>query len=225
MVKEKNNQLKKIKRPWPTKAAMEQVYSKNFWGGPPATFYSGQGSHDRHIIHPYLDVVRAFLNAFEKPLVVCDLGCGDFNVGKGLVTHAGRYIAVDIVDALIVHLKQRFTAPNLEFQQLDIAGDNLPLGDCALVRQVLQHLSNAEIQRILPKLKAYTYLIVTEHIPTGNFEPNLDIIAGQGTRLKKGSGVDLLAAPFDFKVKAEKLLLSVPLEGDLGVIVTKLYQV
>ena len=216
---------KNIKNRWPTKAAMEQVYSKNLWGGDPTTFYSGQGSHDRQILQPYLDAIQAFLNAFQKPLAVCDLGCGDFNVGKELVSYAGRYIAVDIVDGLIIHLKQRFTAPNLEFQQLDIADDDLPLGDCALVRQVLQHLSNAEIQRILPKLTAYTYVIVTEHIPIGNFEPNLDIIAGQGTRLKKRSGVDLSAAPFDFQVTSEKILLSVPLQKNLGVLVTKLYQV
>ncbi len=39
------NHPKKPKTPWPTKAAMEQVYEQNFWGGDNADFYSGEGSH------------------------------------------------------------------------------------------------------------------------------------------------------------------------------------
>ena len=34
---------------------------------------------------------------------MCDLGCGDFNVGKELVKHAKRYVAVDIVADLKAH--------------------------------------------------------------------------------------------------------------------------
>ena len=36
---------KKIKKPWPTKAAMEQVYQLNLWGANETKFYSGEGSH------------------------------------------------------------------------------------------------------------------------------------------------------------------------------------
>ncbi|MDX1365447.1 MAG: SAM-dependent methyltransferase, partial [Arenibacter latericius] len=100
---------------------------------------------------------------------------------------------------------------------------NLPIGDCVLLRQVLQHLSNAEVQSILVKLHIYKYLILTEHLPKGDFEPNKDIISGQGTRLKKKSGINLLAPPFNFKVKAEKQLLSVIPKDRKGVIVTTLY--
>jgi hypothetical protein len=106
---------------------------------------------------------------------------------------------------------------------LDIAADDLPSGDCAIVRQVLQHLSNAEIQLILPKLLNFRYLIVTEHIPEGDFKANLDIISGQGIRLKKKSGVDLLAPPFNLKVKEQKKLLSVKFNDFNGLILTTLY--
>lgn len=216
---------KKIKKPWPTKAAMEQVYEKKLWGENKSGFYSGIGSHKFEIIDPYIKVVRAFLQSFDSPIVVCDLGCGDFNVGKELVQYADSYLAVDIVRDLIERNKQVFKANNLAFYCLDIAVDDLPSGDCAVLRQVLQHLSNAEIMQILKKLKAFKYLILTEHLPDQHFMANEDIISGQGTRLKKKSGLNLLAPPFNFNVKQSRELLSVSLSGEEGRIVTTLYTI
>lgn len=225
MGKNTEDSPKRIKIPWPTKAAMEQVYAMNLWGGDSSSFYSGEGSHKEHIIKPYITAVNKFLSSFESPLVVCDLGCGDFNIGKKLIPFTRRYVAVDIVSDLIAYNQSLYKAEQLEFQCLDIAVHDLPKGDCVILRQVLQHLSNAEIQDILSKLRDFKYVILTEHIPTGTFEPNLDIISGQGTRLKKQSGVQLTRAPFHFKVKDEQQLVAVSLEDTNSVIVTTLYTI
>lgn len=218
------NNSEKTKQPWPTKKAMEQVYEMNLWGGNASDFYSGIGSHDPSIVEPYIAAVSSFLSAFKTPLVVCDLGCGDFNVGKELVRYAAQYIGVDIVEDLIAHNKEHYRKENLAFFCLDIAKDPLPKGDCALVRQVLQHLSNAEVQKVLKKLTAFKYVILTEHIPKGEFLPNKDIISGQGIRLKKQSGLQILAPPFNFKVNKENQLLAIELNENKGIIVTTLYE-
>ena len=217
----KYNETKMIKEPWPTKEAMEQVYEMKLWGDNNTEFYSGDGSHNSDLVNPYFTVLKAFLRSFKSPLVVCDLGCGDFNVGKELVEHTKKYIAIDIVTALIARNKEVFKEENLEFHCLDIAVDDLPSGDCIVLRQVLQHLSNKEVQAVVRKLTDFKYVILTEHIPKGNFTVNKDIISGQGIRLKKQSGLNLLAAPFNLKVKEEKQLLSINLNK--GVIVTTLY--
>ena len=216
---------KKKKQPWPTKKAMEQVYEMKLWGTNNSEFYSGDGSHNPKIVNPYLEVIISFLSSFKKPLTVCDLGCGDFNIGKNLVTFTNKYIAVDIVENLIKHNKEKYKREHLEFRYLDIAVDDLPVADCVLIRQVLQHLSNKEIQNIVSKLKNYKYVILTEHLPNGKFTPNKDIISGQGIRLKKQSGVNLLEAPFNFKVKSDKELVRIYLEDNKGVIVTTLFEV
>lgn len=211
------------KKPWPTKDAMEQVYEMNLWGENGSDFYSGTGSHHLDLVGPYIEAVSSFLTSFEAPLVVCDLGCGDFNVGKQLVKYTRKYMAADIVADLIKRNKKTFTDEKLEFHCLDIAADNLPEGDCALLRQVLQHISNAEVKRVVRKLTDFEYVILTEHLPEGEFIPNKDIISGQGIRLKKQSGIDILASPFNLKVKEKKQLLSVPAEHNKGNIVTTLY--
>ncbi len=217
------NETKKIKKPWPTKKTMEQVYAMKLWGDNKSDFYSGEGSHLPEIVNPYIDVLTSFLTSFKNPLVVCDFGCGDFNVGNKLVKHAEKYIAVDIVGDLIERNKEKFKEENLEFHCLDIAVDELPSGDCAILRQVLQHLSNIEIQSILSKLIDFKYVILTEHLPEGDFTPNKEIISGQGNRLKKQSGVNLLALPFNLKVKEEKQVLSINLNDCKGLIVTTIY--
>ena len=212
-----------MKKPWPTKDAMEQIYEMNLWGDSESSFYSGDGSHHPEIVNPYIEVVSSFLKSFDTPLVVCDLGCGDFNVGNKLVAHTRKYIAVDIVENLIKHNKRLHRNEKLEFYSLDIAKDDLPAGDCAIIRQVLQHLSNNEVQQIVNKLYDFKYIILTEHVPEGDFTPNKDIISGQGIRLKKQSGLDLLAPPFSLKIKESRPLLSLATQENNGLIVTTLY--
>lgn len=216
---------KRDKKPWPTKDAMEQVYEMNLWGKNNTQFYSGEGSHKAEIITPYIDAVISFFNSFSSPLVICDLGCGDFNIGKELVKHTQKYIAVDIVPDLIKFNNEKYKDKNLAFHCLDIAEDNLPKADCVILRQVLQHLSNEEIFKVVKKLKNYKYIILTEHLPEGNFTPNKDIISGQGIRLKKQSGLNLLAPPFNFRVQEEKELVSIKLDNNKGVIKTSIYYV
>ena len=213
---------KKLKKPWPTKAVMEQIYEEHLWGGGHHMFYSGHGSHDPNLVKPYVIVVSQFLRSFETPLTICDLGCGDFNVGRQLTPYTKKYIGVDIVQNLIDYNQNTFANENIQFRCLDIAQDELPQADCVILRQVLQHISNKEVQQVVRKLKDYKYIILTEHLPKGGFVPNLDIISGQGIRLKKQSGLDLLAPPFNLKVLEAKSLLSIPVKR--GIIETILYR-
>lgn len=214
---------KKHKIPWPTKAAMEQIYQMKLWGGSTYDFYSGDGSYHTKITQPYIKEVQKFLGTFQKPIVVCDLGCGDFNIGKDLFNYSKYYYALDIVETLINRNIEKFKASNLEFNCVDIANEELPKADCAIVRQVLQHLSNREVEQVIEKLKKFQYIILTEHIPSTEFTSNKDIISGQGIRLKKNSGLDILKPPFNFKPKKTKELLVTELENDKGIIVTKLF--
>lgn len=211
------------KTPWPTKAVMQQIYKQQLWGGNAFDYYSGEGSHKPEIIRPYITEVVDFLRSHNDNLTVCDLGCGDFNVGRYLVEYTNHYYAIDIVPELIERNKTRFKAKHLEFQCLDISKDNLPQADCAILRQVLQHLSNTEIQQILDKLQSYKYIILTEHLPNGSFTPNIDMIANRGNRLKHKSGVDLLKPPFSLMIIKEKILSTFVLETCKERIKTILY--
>lgn len=213
------------KIPWPTKKVMQQVYELNFWGGQNLDmFYSGEGSHESSLVEPYIKSIIDFLDGFKSPITLCDLGCGDFNIGKQIVNKVGLYHAIDIVPELIARNKQLFKFDNLKFQTLDISKDQLPQADCVIIRQVFQHLSNNEILDTITKLNTYNYVIITEHIPEGDFRPNIDIISGSGIRLTKKSGVDITKPPFNLKFKRKRVLLSLKSKNFGGIIITTLFE-
>ena len=220
-----SSRSKSSKISWPTKDVMKQIYDQSLWGGKEFDFYSGIGSHDPMMVNIYVKTVTDFLKSHDHKMTICDIGCGDFNIGKHLTKYSKKYIAIDIVENLTKRNKNLYKDHNLEFYCLDIINDKLPSGDCIILRQVLQHLSNKDIEKVIKKITVYKYIILTEHIPLGNFVSNKDIISGQGIRLKQNSGVNILEAPFNLKIKDQKQLEEHILENNKGRILTTLFKV
>jgi hypothetical protein len=203
-----------------------QVYREGLWGAPRpwrrSRFFSGPGSHDAAIVKPYIAAVEAFVRSRETMDAV-DLGCGDFNVGRRIRKCFNKYTACDIVPELIRHNERVFAGIDVAFQCLNISVDPLPPGDIVFLRQVLQHLSNEQISRVVTKLMQYRFLILTEHLPDKSvFTSNLDHESGSGLRLARDSGVVLTSAPFNLRVKSHTTLCSVRHFG--GIIQTDAYE-
>lgn len=138
-------------------------------------------------------------NFFTPPDAVY-LGCADFNIGRQIRNVTDRYIACDIVPNVINYNRLIYASEDDDFRILDLVTKALPAEDIVIVRQVLQHLSNDQISRLLPKLRRYKWLILTESIPTQDpFVPNHDIETGEFIRLDFNSGVDLMKTPFDLE--------------------------
>jgi len=178
-----------------------EVYKSGIWGGEPGIdFYSGGGSHDARLVGPYVKAVVGFLSSLSfKPSVV-DLGCGDFNVGSQIRPQCDGYIACDVVPGLIDHNRTVFSDLDVEFLCLDAASDDLPDGDVVFLRQVLQHLNNDQINRIVAKLQKYRFLVLTEGLPVKpDFLPNVEKQAGPGMRIASKSGVVITEPPFSLR--------------------------
>lgn len=180
-----------------TKEVFTRVYRERAWSASSiGEFQSGSGSSDL-IAEAYAGFVRTFIRAHSIRSIV-DLGCGDFNMGRRVVGPGATYTGVDIVDDLISANRREFGAQGVDFRCLNIIDDELPPGELCLVRQVFQHLSNAQIGSVLPKLGAYKYVLVSEHHPSERFAvvPNRDKPHGGDTRLLDNSAVFLDKPPF-----------------------------
>ena len=210
-----------------TQEIFSDIYEKGLWGkseNPEHRYYSGNGSHDKIITTAYFDNVGTFLkNLPIKPNVV-DLGCGDFSVGSQIRAYCNNYVACDIVPQLIEYNKKKYFNFNVDFKVLNLITDQLPVGDIVFIRQVLQHLSNEQIQKLIPKLNQnFSFLILTEHLPISkSFSPNLDMPAGQDIRIEYNSGIVLTAPPFNLKTLSEQIICEPRITG--GVIRTMLYK-
>ena len=204
------------------KDLFSRIYVESLWGVGKDGFFSGSGSHDPIVVTPYVRAVRDYLASLPRPLVVVDIGCGDFNIGRQLVDGVDGYIACDIVPDLIERNRRLFRQKNLRFQVLDAIDDRLPRGDVVMIRQVLQHLTNAQVARIVRKLHRYRHWIITESLPAdAHFEPNLDMASGASIRLYAGSGIVLTAPPFDVKPVHQQVLCEPPEYG--GIVRTTAY--
>lgn len=180
-----------------TRDIFAQIYHSGRWGGE-GEFDSGTGTGtgtaDENVADPYIEAVRNEVESLQlSGARFVDLGCGDFRIGRRIAPLSGAYVGVDIVPTLIEHLEQNFGRDCISFRCIDIIQDRLPDGDVCFVRQVLQHFSNDQILKILPKLAAYKYVFVTEHIPNRSkpYTPNLDKPHGPDVRLYWKSGVFL----------------------------------
>ncbi len=201
--------------------AFSHIYRHRLWGGN-SGYHSGPGSRDPKVVAPYVMAVRHWA-AGMGPMDAVDLGCGDFHVGRALRPLFQAYVACDVVPALIRHHQAGPDAATVDFRCLDLATDPLPDGDVVFLRQVLQHLPNAMIQALIPRLYAYRWLVLTEHLPLGaDYPANLDKPIGPGIRLRQGSGIDLCAEPFGLQVLDARILCEAPQKG--GTVRTVLYQ-
>ncbi len=196
------------------------IYTQGEWGHNPKTgsqFYSGTGSHDANVVNPYVSAVTDFLGSLPHKPSVVDLGCGDFAVGSKIRHLCSNYVACDIVAPLIAHNQTKYANLNVDFRHLDITTAALPQGDVVFIRQVLQHLSNASIQRLVPSLqKHFKYIVLTEHVCThAAFKANLDKPTGPDTRLGLNSGVILTAPPFNLQCNSQRILCEAAEDGGL----------
>jgi hypothetical protein len=209
----------------PVEEIFSAIYRERKWGTD-SDCSSGTGSHVESVVLPYVDAVRGFLRSLPSPPAVVDLGCGDFNVGKQIRPYCGSYVACDVVPALIQRNKDKFAAMKVDFRCIDVIDDDLPDGDIVFLRQVLQHLNNAQILKVVHKLYRYRFLVLTEHVPTNlAFPPNRDKATGGRIRLPQGSGVVLTEPPFLLAVKSESVICSTAqsLDEYPGLIRTTLY--
>ena len=196
-----------------TKEIFEKIYRDKVWNKKSKNMNSGPGSHNHLLINPYIEFVLKFLKK-EKDISVLDLGCGDFNIGKKIYDQTSSYTGIDIVQPLIDHNKKVFKDKKLNFLCLDIIENELPKADCIIIRQVLQHLDNKSVSKILKKIVNYKFIIITEHISSGGFKPNIDKPTGPLIRADFRSGLDIEKSPFNFNFK-EKKEISI-IDNELG---------
>jgi SAM-dependent methyltransferase len=173
--------------------SFDYIYLHRLWGrGTP--MYSGPGSYGEWA-EKTISVVGDFIRE-QGIRSVTDLGCGDFNVGSQLCPLVETYHALDISSEIIRLDRERFPhLDNVTFQTANACSDPLPAADLALIRQVLQHIPNAQVEEVLQNVErtGFKYALVVEHLPTPGemTKPNVDIPqASAGIRPYSGVCID-----------------------------------
>jgi SAM-dependent methyltransferase len=183
----------------PIEEAFDRIYERGTWSHN-GDELSGGGSYGR-AADEYIALVAHFIRQRGVESIL-DIGCGDFNIGSRVAPLVTHYLAFDVSARIIELNKRRFASlSNVEFRQINACTEPLPKADLITVRQVLQHLTNAQIAMILENIErsGAEFALITEHLSsqTRNFRPNVDLPSHSSlTRVALGSGVVLSAPPF-----------------------------
>jgi SAM-dependent methyltransferase len=123
---------------------------------------------------------------------ILDAGCGDFGWMQETDLGIDRYIGVDIVAGLVLHMQDTHGTVKQVFMPLDIVESRLPNADLIVCRDCLVHLSTEDAIATIRNFKKTnaTYLLATTY--PGLVGPNSQNSTGNWRPL------DLQAAPFNF---------------------------
>jgi len=168
--------------PPPAREAFERIYREGLW----AKDAQGKGTSGYGSTLEFTKLYRVFLQDFlaaYQVRSVVDAGCGDWEFSQAIDWKGIRYLGVDIAPSVIAANQRRFGAANVRFVVADIVRDELPAADLLLVKDVLQHLSNADVALFLRQLPRYRHVLIVNDvlldslsapaadIPTGRYRP------------------------------------------------------
>ena len=159
----------------------ELIYNQQGWGkDEQGMATSGVGS-SMEFTKLYRVFLQDFMAAYRIRSVV-DAGCGDWQFSQAIDWKGIDYLGVDIVPSVIEANQRRFGAPNVRFAVADIVRDELPPADLLVVKDVLQHLSHADITRFLAQLPRYRHVLIVNDVHPVSLTAEPEDIAAGGYR-------------------------------------------
>ena len=152
------------------KQAFENIYRSGEWINSYGGTESGPGS-SLNCSSEYLMFLSDFIikNNIKS---ILDIGCGDFNLMKHFKFEGLNYLGIDLVDFIVENNNIKYGTSNIKFKCLDILNDHLDTSeyDLILIKDVLQHLNNDTIEKIINRLKFAKNILITNDYTNKNID-------------------------------------------------------
>lgn len=177
-----------------------QIYTHKLWGqNAEGHGCSGSGSSLDTTVE-YRMLIELILKVYDIKSVV-DLGCGDWEFSRVIKWGTADYQGFDVVAHVIERNILKYSKSNVSFAILDATQQELPSADLLICKDVLQHLSNEDVEKIIKQFAKFKYCIITnDDIYTHSLtSDNQDIVRGDWRP------IDITMPPFN--LSAQKLLV------------------
>ena len=129
------------------------IYEKELWGRGKG---SGAGSRPKFNA-PYITFLENFLRDNNIKSVI-DFGCGDWQFSQYIDWGNVNYLGLDVVDSVIENNKKQF--PEYSFISDTTVFPYLEGRELILIKDVIMHWPNKEIESFLDKLITYNIKIL-----------------------------------------------------------------
>ena len=168
------------------KDVFSDYYKSNYWNNEDS--FSGPGSDLSQTKDLIMDLPKIFKEYGIQSML--DAPCGDFFWMKNVDFNGIEYIGSDIVKDLIDENRKKYETEGISFECINLAQDKIPKVDLIFCRDLLVHLPNKEVKRIINNFieSGSKYLFTTDF--NGRFK-NIDIAIGDWRP------IDLTLTPFN----------------------------
>ena len=131
------------------KEEFTRVYRENVWGG------SGGGAGPE-VSEPFARIASDLIRKHNVRRVI-DIGCGSGWPATLIDLNGAEYTGVDIVASVLGQARAQH--PQWKFIEADALTDELPDADLVLLKEITQHLSDADIQTLIERLRKYPMVL------------------------------------------------------------------
>jgi SAM-dependent methyltransferase len=145
------------------RTAFQAIYAKGAWG----RNQFGEASSGLGSTLEFTRIYRVFLQDFlakHDIRSVVDAGCGDWEFSRAIDWTGIDYLGLDVVPSVIAGNQRSFASAKVRFAVANIVRDPLPAADLLIVKDVLQHLSHADIARFLAQLPRYRHVLIVNDV-------------------------------------------------------------
>jgi len=136
------------------------IYRKRKWGSGYSA--SGDGS-DPDVARPYVNYVNDVLRQYGVKSVL-DIGHGDWRMWPEEAFLGTDYIGIDVAIGVSESARQEFANSRRQFLSLNAVEDELPPGQLVLLKDVLQHLSDRDVARLLGRVRSRPLVLICHDI-------------------------------------------------------------
>ncbi len=155
---------------------LEKVFTDIFKGK--ITAYESETISGTAASLEYTQDIRRELPAFLKKYNVTsilDVGCGDFNWMKHIISDEITYIGVDVVKQIVDDNNAKYKAKNISFIHADCSCDPLPQVDLVICRDIFPYLPYEYAFRIIENfMKSDSkYMLLTTYTSSERVNKNL----------------------------------------------------
>ena len=166
------------------------IYKQRHWGEG-----SGGGSAIE-VTQEYRDLLSKFIK--DKAITsVVDLGCGYWAFNDYVEWNGANYIGIDVVDAVQDYNRLNVKQPNCKFITDNILTCKIPKCDLLIIKDVMIHWTNAEVQTFFKRKINAKYILITNDDRVTDV--NTDIVA-------PGQYRDIDVTKIPFNIAAEVIM-------------------
>jgi 2-polyprenyl-3-methyl-5-hydroxy-6-metoxy-1,4-benzoquinol methylase len=140
-----------------------EIYRERVWGKNDAGVGTSGSGSTLTATAQYRSYLQAFLKEHKIKSVV-DAGCGDWEFSKAMDWTGVDYKGYDIVESVVAKDKQTYEKPNIHFFVGNVITDDLPAADLFIMKHVLQHLPNDDVNRVIGKMGKYKHILLTDSV-------------------------------------------------------------